>query len=146
MEWVKPARNSWRPVINDARVGQQVGLAWKSVNRMPSWWMRSNVGCLDDRVAVAGEVAKSLVVGEDKTILGRPLAAAPASSGAPTAAFAKSRLVMESFQAFTPASHMVKATACFTYSQYSGQLPLGMEGRGDPYTCSPRNSSIFFTR
>ena len=44
--WVTPDLNSWRPVISEQRVGEHVGLTWKSVNRALSACIRSRFGVL----------------------------------------------------------------------------------------------------
>ena len=67
---VTPDLNSWRPVISAQRVGEQVGLTWKSVNRTPSSCRRSMFGVFSTGIAVARHVAVTLVINEDEDDIG----------------------------------------------------------------------------
>ena len=61
-----PFLNSWRPVSSALRVGAHVGLTWKSVKRTLSRCRRSRLRRLEDGIAVRGDVAVALVVGQDE--------------------------------------------------------------------------------
>ena len=70
MVCVTPFLNSCRPVISAERVGEQVGLTWKSVKRTASVVQPVEVRRLEDRVAVAGQVAVALIIGQHEDDVG----------------------------------------------------------------------------
>ena len=75
---VTPLRNSCRPLKIAERVGAQVGLTWKSVNRVDMRVEAIEVRRLQHLVAHARQVAHALIVGHDQDDVGR----VPASDSA----------------------------------------------------------------